>query len=113
MEACVPGWAGRTGTVEPGRDRQRATAKGRGYQMSTNDDAGDSGVENGGMGDIGMLRCQSAVIRAYDNLRNAGVRDQQAFLAAARLYRTHHPEADMDSARLRVANWIYDRTPDA
>ena len=71
--------------------------------MSTNNDAGD----------MSMLRCQSAVIRAYDNLRNSGVKDQQAFLAAARLYRTHHPEADMDSARLRVANWIYDRAPDA
>jgi hypothetical protein len=60
-----------------------------------------------------MLRCQGAVTRAYDNLLATGVKDQQAFLAATRLYRTHHPEADMDSARLRVASWIYDRTPDA
>lgn len=54
-------------------------------------------------------QCQGAVVRAYDNLRTAGVNDQQAFVAAARLYRTHHPEADVKSARLHVASWIYDR----
>lgn len=57
-------------------------------------------------------RCQKAVVRAYDNLRIAGVKDEQAFLAATRLYRTHHPEADFKSARLRVAGWIYDRATD-
>jgi hypothetical protein len=57
-------------------------------------------------------RCQEAVIRAYDNLRIAGVKDQQAFMAATRLFRTHHPETDFKSARLRVAGWIYDRATD-
>jgi hypothetical protein len=60
-----------------------------------------------------MPRCRGAVIRAYDNLRNAGMNDRHAFLAAARLYRTHHPEADMKSARCLVAGWIYDRPQDA
>lgn len=60
----------------------------------------------------GVPQCQQAVIRAYDNLRIAGVQDQQAFLAATRLYRTHHPENDFKSARLRVAGWIYDRATD-
>lgn len=58
------------------------------------------------------LQCQAAVVRAYDNLRTAGVEDEKAFLAAARLYRTHHPEADMKSARARIAGWIYDRPQD-
>jgi hypothetical protein len=58
------------------------------------------------------LQCQEAVIRAYDNLRIAGVKDQQAFMAATRLFRTHHPETDFNSARLRVAGWIYDRATD-
>lgn len=58
------------------------------------------------------LKCQGAVIRAYDNLRTAGVADEKAFLAAARLYRTHHPEADLKSARSRIAGWIYDRPQD-
>jgi len=57
-------------------------------------------------------QCQGAVVRAYDNLRTAGVKDEKAFLAAARLYRTHHPEADMKSARSRIAGWIYDRPQD-
>jgi hypothetical protein len=57
-------------------------------------------------------RCQEAVIRAYDNLRVAGVEDQKAFTAATRLFRTHHPETDFKSARLRVAGWIYDRATD-
>lgn len=56
-----------------------------------------------------MPQCRGAVVRAYDNLRTAGIDDRHAFLAAARLYRTHHPEADMKSARFRVAAWIYDR----
>ena len=58
------------------------------------------------------LRCQEAVVRAYDNLRISGVKDQQAFLAATRLYRTHHPQTDFEAARLRVAGWIYDRPAD-
>jgi hypothetical protein len=58
------------------------------------------------------LKCQGAVVRAYDNLRSAGVDDEKAFLAAARIYRTHHPEANMKSARSRIAGWIYDRAPD-
>jgi hypothetical protein len=56
-----------------------------------------------------MPLCRGAVVRAYDNLRTAGIDDHHAFLAAARLYRTHHPDADMKSARLQVAGWIYDR----
>lgn len=58
-------------------------------------------------------QCQGAVVRAYDNLRTAGVEDEKAFLAAARLYRTHHPEADLKDARSRIAGWIYDRPQDA
>jgi hypothetical protein len=60
-----------------------------------------------------MPRCRGAVIRAYDNLRTAGMDDRNAFLAAARLYRTHHPDADMKNARCLVAGWIYDRPQDA
>ena len=56
-----------------------------------------------------MPRCRGAVIRAYDTLRAAGMADRNAFLAAARVYRTHHPEADVKSARSLVAAWIYDR----
>ncbi len=59
-----------------------------------------------------MPGCRGAVIRAYDNLRTAGMNDRHAFLAAARLYRTHHPDADMKSARSLVAGWIYDRPQD-
>jgi len=58
------------------------------------------------------LQCQDAVVRAYDNLRTAGVKDEPAFLSAARIYRTHHPEADIKVARARIAGWIYDRPPD-
>ena len=58
-------------------------------------------------------RCHQAVIRAYENLRVAGVEDQKAFLAATRLYRTHHPEDDFKSARFRVAGWIYDSPTDS
>lgn len=58
------------------------------------------------------LQCQDAVVRAYDNLRTAGVKDEPAFLAAARTYRTHHPDADMKAARARIAGWIYDRPQD-
>ena len=57
-------------------------------------------------------QCQGAVVRAYDNLRTAGVEDEQAFLSAARIYRTHHPEADIKVARARIAGWIYDRPQD-
>jgi hypothetical protein len=58
-------------------------------------------------------QCQGAVVRAYDNLRTAGVEDEQAFLATARIYRTHHPEADLKIARSRIAGWIYDRPQDS
>jgi hypothetical protein len=71
------------------------------------------GMGKAGNGDgCGAPQCQEAVIRAYENLRIAGVQDQKAFLAATRLYRTHHPEDDFKSARLRVAGWIYDRATD-
>lgn len=62
---------------------------------------------------VAKPRCAGAVVRAYDNLRTAGVDDDRAFLAATRIYRTHHPEGDMESARFRVASWIYDRKADS
>ncbi|MEN3951399.1 hypothetical protein [Iodidimonas sp. SYSU 1G8] len=54
--------------------------------------------------------CQNAAIRAYEGLRERGVRDLHAFDAAVTVFRHHHPEVRPEQARHAVAEWI---APDA
>lgn len=50
--------------------------------------------------------CQSAVRRAYHQLRGRGVRDLDAFNTATVIFRFHHPEASIIQARSVVAEWL-------
>ena len=49
-------------------------------------------------------------MRAYQELRDRGLIDPDAFEAAVRVFRHHHPETRTGDARLVVADWI---APDA
>lgn len=55
-------------------------------------------------GDVGA--CQSAAMRAYGELRGHGVRDRDAFNAAVRVFRHHHPETPFHEANYVVADWL-------
>ena len=54
--------------------------------------------------------CRQAAVRAYEELRNNGVIDQDAFNAAVRVFQHHHPAELPRQARFIVADWI---APDA
>jgi len=51
-------------------------------------------------------KCERAVITAYEELRDVGQPDIQAFTACTTLYRIHHPEASLNEARRLVSEWI-------
>lgn len=51
-------------------------------------------------------KCERAVITAYQELRDVGQPDMQAFSACTTLYRIHHPEASISEARRLVSEWI-------
>ncbi|GBQ16226.1 hypothetical protein [Swaminathania salitolerans] len=51
-------------------------------------------------------KCERAVITAYEELREVGQPDIQAFTACTTLYRIHHPEASLNEARRLVSEWI-------
>ena len=55
---------------------------------------------------LGDAPCRAAATRAYEELLNHGVRDQQAFGAAVRVFRRHHPEAPSREAHFIVADWL-------
>lgn len=55
--------------------------------------------------------CKRAVMNAYHNLRMTGVPDPEAFRAAVRVYRHHHPEIAAGDANFRVADWIGEVEP--
>ncbi len=50
--------------------------------------------------------CQSAAMRAYSELCRSGVWDRDAFNAAVRVFRHHHPETPSHEARYVVADWL-------
>nr|WP_252349627.1 hypothetical protein [Acidomonas methanolica] len=50
--------------------------------------------------------CERAVVTAYQELREVGQPDYQAFAACTTLYRIHHPEASLNEARRLVSEWI-------
>ena len=51
-------------------------------------------------------KCERAVVTAYQELREVGQPDMQAFAACTTLYRIHHPEASLNEARRLVSEWI-------
>ena len=51
-------------------------------------------------------KCERAVVTAYQELREVGQPDIQAFAACTTLYRIHHPESSITEARRLVAEWI-------
>ncbi|AQS87256.1 hypothetical protein AA101099_1202 [Neoasaia chiangmaiensis NBRC 101099] len=51
-------------------------------------------------------KCERAVVTAYQELREVGQPDMQAFGACTTLYRIHHPEASLSEARRLVSEWI-------
>lgn len=51
-------------------------------------------------------KCERAVVTAYQELRDVGQPDMQAFAACTTLYRIHHPESSLSEARRLVAEWI-------
>ncbi|MFN3231757.1 MAG: hypothetical protein ACE363_06305 [Alphaproteobacteria bacterium] len=53
---------------------------------------------------------RSAALRAYGELRESGVVDRDAFHAAVRVLRYHHPQVHSRQACDMVAEWI---EPDA
>lgn len=50
--------------------------------------------------------CKVAAIRAYRELRTHGVVDRDAFRAAVRVFRHHHPETPHRDANFAVADWL-------
>ena len=50
--------------------------------------------------------CRMAATRAYEELRSHGVRDRDAFNAAVRVFRHHHPNAPFREANFTVADWL-------
>jgi hypothetical protein len=61
--------------------------------------------------EIVNCECQTAVMRAYQELTNKNVPDLSAFKSAAALYRIHHPEASEGEARFAIAEWL-DASPE-
>lgn len=51
-------------------------------------------------------KCEKAIITAYEELREIGHTDVQAFNSCTTLYRIHHPESSINEARLLVSEWI-------
>ncbi|QHI95630.1 hypothetical protein GT348_04540 [Aristophania vespae] len=51
-------------------------------------------------------KCERAVITAYQELKDMGQDDMQAFTACTTLYRIYHPESSLPEARLLVSEWI-------
>lgn len=51
-------------------------------------------------------KCERAVITAYQELKENGHDDMEAFTACTSLYRIYHPEASLPEARLLVSEWI-------
>lgn len=54
--------------------------------------------------------CRKAAVRAYEELRDRGIIDAEAFDAAVRVFQHHHPAELPRQARYIVADWI---APDA
>lgn len=52
-------------------------------------------------------RCRAAVTRAYTGMLVSGVPNRVALEAATRVYRYHHPEADVPSAQNTVESWVF------
>lgn len=51
-------------------------------------------------------QCQTAVIRAYTELRQRGQTEGDSYSASVRVYRHFHPEVDRIRALEAVADWI-------
>jgi len=54
--------------------------------------------------------CQKAATRAYCELRTSGVLDKDAFNAAVRVFRYHHPKTPHREAKFVVADWLAPET---
>ena len=50
--------------------------------------------------------CRNAATKAYDELRKRGESDGDAYDAAVRIYRHHHPESARIEAYQVVADWL-------
>ena len=53
-----------------------------------------------------MCLCRAATTKAYDELRKLGESDGDAYDAAVRIYRHHHPEQPRIEAYQVVADWL-------
>lgn len=53
-----------------------------------------------------MCLCRTATTKAYDELRKLGESDGDAYDAAVRVYRHHHPEHPRIEAYQIVADWL-------
>lgn len=50
--------------------------------------------------------CRAASVRAYHELRARGTADVDAFHAASRVLRVHHPDLEPQVARQVLADWL-------
>lgn len=53
-----------------------------------------------------MCLCRIATTKAYDELRKLGENEGDAYDAAVRIYRHHHPEHPRIQAYETVADWL-------
>lgn len=52
-------------------------------------------------------RCKLAVLNGYAGMRKSGAAESEAFDAALRIYRFHHPEDSREDSCLTVERWVY------
>lgn len=52
------------------------------------------------------IKCRSATVRAFDELRMRGINEVAAFDASVMVYKHYHPGSATDRARDLIANWI-------
>ena len=57
--------------------------------------------------------CKTASVRAYNELRTRGILDRDAFKAAVRVFRHHHPDTPFNEANFAVAEWLAPETAEA
>lgn len=53
-----------------------------------------------------MCKCRNATTKAYSELRKRGETENDAYDAAVRVYRHHHPEHPRVHAYEVVADWL-------
>lgn len=52
-------------------------------------------------------KCKPAALKAYNGMLSSGAAEKEAFDAAYRIYRYHHPLDTKEDSHLTVERWIY------